>query len=183
MALVAPIFGWAAIPTPNTVLTGSNALEGEGDTVQGNGTTGYFVQSGTTDFSNVTLRNFRTTGGTGSGGGAGLGGALFINDGATVNLNNVHFKANTSIGGAGGAGTVGGKLNNLPTATNSGSDGSNGDNAPSDSAERNQGNGRFGYNGTAGGAATAGFGGTGGNGGNGSNGSDSTIESALATAI
>jgi autotransporter-associated beta strand protein len=131
----------------------------------------------------VTLRNFRTTGGTGSGGGAGLGGALFINDGATVNLNNVHFKANTSIGGAGGAGTVGGKLNNLPTATNSGSDGSKGDNAPSDSAERNQGNGRFGYNGTAGGAATAGFGGTGGNGGNGSNGSDSTIESALATAI
>jgi len=24
MALVAPIFGWAAIPTANTVLTGSN---------------------------------------------------------------------------------------------------------------------------------------------------------------
>lgn len=169
VALVSPIFGWAT-PSPGTVITGTDTLDGSNGTVEGSGSTGYFVQSGTLNIQNVTLRNFKTMGGTGSGGGAGLGGALFVNDGATVNIDNVNFNANTAVGGNGGVGDTGGKLNNLLLATSSGADGNNGDNSPSATAVQNGGNGRNGYNAANGGDAIAGFGGFGGTGGTGDDG-------------
>lgn len=169
VALVSPIFGWG-IPSPGTVFTGTDTLDGSNGTVEGSGSNGYFVQSGTLNIQNIILRNFKTTGGAGSGGGGGLGGALFVNDGATVNLDNVTFNANTAVGGVGGVGETGGKLNNLLSATSNGAIGSNGDNSPSATGVQNGGNGRNGYNGANGGAASAGFGGAGGVGGAGDDG-------------
>ena len=49
------------------------------------------------------VHNFGTTGGTGSGGGAGLGGAFFIDAGATLTVQNTDFKSNRVQGGAGGS--------------------------------------------------------------------------------
>ena len=50
--------------------------------------------------------NFNTTGGTGAGGGAGLGGVFFVDTGATLALHNVSFVGNTATGGTGGGLTV-----------------------------------------------------------------------------
>lgn len=47
--------------------------------------------------------NFVTQGGAGSGGGAGLGGVFFVDEDASLTLNNVDFTRNTVIGGAGGS--------------------------------------------------------------------------------
>src|SRR5258708_6187047 len=48
--------------------------------IDGRESTGFLVQSGgSLTMSDVTLQNFTTTGGVGSGGGAGLGGAVFVN--------------------------------------------------------------------------------------------------------
>lgn len=46
--------------------------------------------------------NYRTKGGDGSGGGAGLGGVFFVDAGANLTLNNVSFSGNTAVGGEGG---------------------------------------------------------------------------------
>jgi len=51
--------------------------------------------------------NFFTEGGAGSGGGAGLGGVFFVDNGANLTLRNVQFIGNTVKGGEGGSvGTV-----------------------------------------------------------------------------
>ncbi len=47
--------------------------------------------------------NFVTVGGTGSGGGAGLGGVIFIDQGASLTVANTDFTRNTVIGGQGGS--------------------------------------------------------------------------------
>lgn len=47
--------------------------------------------------------NFYTRGGNGSGGGAGLGGVFFVDNGQSLTLNNVMFISNTAKGGKGGA--------------------------------------------------------------------------------
>ncbi len=47
--------------------------------------------------------NYYTEGGAGSGGGAGLGGVFFVDNGSTLTLNNTVFKFNTSKGGEGGS--------------------------------------------------------------------------------
>lgn len=148
----------------------------------GGGSTGYFVKTGTLNIINATLQNFTTTGQAGSGGGGGFGGAIFVNSGATVNLNNVNFYANTAVCGDGGVGTEGGNLNNLLTATSNGTNGSDGDAASDNSAYLNGGNGRNGYFGTAGGNASDGTGGSGGAGGNGSGGSPTTADTVLKAA-
>ena len=97
------------------IMTTNNSLDYNGAVVSGaSGNSEFFVKSGTTSISNATLTDFSVTGGAGSGGGAGLGGALFVNTGATVILNNVNFISNTATGGEGGVGSVGGSLNNLP---------------------------------------------------------------------
>ncbi|OYW73666.1 MAG: hypothetical protein B7Z37_20665, partial [Verrucomicrobia bacterium 12-59-8] len=159
-----------ADPLAGVPLTGSNTLDGAGGTISGNSGTGYFVTSGSLDISNVTLQNFQTTGGEGSGGGGGLGGVLFINSGASVTLNNVNFLSNNVIGGQGGVGAVGGALNNMFTTGASAANGANGY-TPTQTTYTDIGGttGTKGYNGSN---SILGFGGAGGNGGNGGNGGD-----------
>ncbi len=76
----------------------------------------FFYDPGTTlssiNISNMTINNAQVTGGSGSqnsplagGGGAGLGGAVFVPPGATITLDNVSFNSNTAHGGIGGHGT------------------------------------------------------------------------------
>ncbi|MDZ4401970.1 autotransporter-associated beta strand repeat-containing protein [Prosthecobacter sp.] len=159
---------------PGTLLTGANNLDGAGGIINGGSDTGYFVNTGSLNLSNVTLQNFQTVGGEGSGGGAGLGGVLFINSGASVTLNNVNFLSNNVIGGQGGVGAVGGTLNggtlnNLITGSTAAS-GANGY-TPTQTTYTDIGGttGTKGYNGSN---SILGFGGAGGNGGNGGNGGD-----------
>ncbi len=186
--LIAPFYGWADYPTPNTVLTGSFTLDGAGATIDANNLpnlTGYFLMSGTLDMSNVTLQNFQTTGGTGSGGGAGLGGTLFINQGVMVTLSNVNIYGSTVIGGMGGTGNNGGILNGFLIPTSNGVDGTDGVEASDISAFTNSGNGGPGTNGYSGSNATDGFGGNGGAGGVGAVGlpDNSTIDIATAESV
>ncbi|ALI54805.1 beta strand repeat-containing protein [Celeribacter marinus] len=49
------------------------------------------------------MHNFTTTGGAGSGGGAGLGGVFFVDQGATLTVINTDFKSNRVEGGQGGS--------------------------------------------------------------------------------
>ena len=170
----------AADPAPGTLLTGVNVIDKAGGTVNGGNGTGYFVQSGSLTIDNATLQNFNSTGGDGSGGGAGLGGAVFVNTGATVTLNNVNLVSNYASGGAGGVGSVGGSLNGLFQVGSSGSTGGAGADADVGGAYVNGGNGLNGYNGYAGGNASSGLGGTGGRGGNGSDGASITADTVKA---
>ena len=90
---------------------------------EGNGGTGIFVGETYSDYSslnnasstsdtNLSIGNsndttiftgYYTEGGAGSGGGAGLGGVFFVDDGSTLTLNNTIFKFNTVKGGEGGS--------------------------------------------------------------------------------
>ncbi|MBE9030755.1 DUF4347 domain-containing protein, partial [filamentous cyanobacterium LEGE 11480] len=85
--------------------------------LDGGGTNGnrlIFVDGGNVNLTDMTLQNGFAQGGAGSGGGLGAGGALFINEGATVNIANTSFLNNQAIGGAGGtAGGAGGGLAGL----------------------------------------------------------------------
>ncbi len=180
-----PFLACATAPSSNTILNGSYTLDNEGGIIDASGfanTTGYFLESGSINFSNVTLQNFTTVGGSGSGGGAGLGGVIFINNGATVTLNNVIFSANSILGGSGGTGSDGGVLNGLFTPVSNGTAGTNGDNSPTNSGYFNGSNGRCGYSGSPGGNASNGFGGAGGNGGNGSDGTTTNVNTVLVAA-
>ncbi|MCW2363950.1 MULTISPECIES: autotransporter-associated beta strand repeat-containing protein [Sphingobium] len=77
------------------VVSGNAALSGNSNVV------GNSVAVGEADRQTV-YTNFRTEGGAGSGGGAGLGGVFFIDSGATLTLNNVSFANNHVKGGEGG---------------------------------------------------------------------------------
>lgn len=181
--LASSISALANYPTPNTILNGTYNLDGNGAIIDARNLpnfTGYFLSSGTLNLNNVTLQNFSTMGGTGSGGGAGLGGTIFVNQGGVLNLNNVNFYGSTITGGTGGIGDVGGVLNNILPSTSSGTNGNSGTSAGSLSAFTNGGNGTPGFPGTAGGDATNGFGGNGGKGGNGSNGLPTNKDTVLA---
>ena len=148
----------------NTTLTG---------TINGGNGPGYYVTGGATlTVNNASLQNFTTTGGSGSGGGAGFGGAIFIDNGAAAVLNGVSFSHDTAIGGVGGTNSpIGGTLNNgvvngyfSPT-----SNGSAGTTPPSPQDNsvvfgNGFGSGINGVTGTPGGSATRGFGGAGGTG-------------------
>jgi len=75
--------------------------------VDGSAAVGTIVVSGLSrsigNSDNATVyTNFFTEGGAGSGGGGGLGGVFFVDQGATLTLNNVQFKSNTVKGGEGG---------------------------------------------------------------------------------
>ncbi|MBB5034214.1 autotransporter outer membrane beta-barrel domain-containing protein [Prosthecobacter vanneervenii] len=160
--------------------------DGGGAIINGNGSNGFFLQSGNLNLSNVTLQNFAVKGGDGSGGGAGMGGALFINSGTNVELNNVNFLSNNAAGGNGGVGTTGGTLNNLFSNTTKAANGSDGreflDTFLGVRIFMNDGNGGNGFhasNGANGAPQVAG--GNGGNGGNGGDGWDiDPINTALA---
>ncbi len=169
----------AQVPPPVTVpnaVTGNTTLTG---TLNGNGGPGYFVTNGATlTINNGLLQNFTTSGGSGSGGGLGAGGAIFIDTGGTVVLNNTSFSHNTAIGGTGGTSSpYGGNLNNIspvvpPDGTPNGANGVNGVLAPDNEFifGDGRGNGTAGIGVTAGGNAINGVGGIGGIGGPGGNG-------------
>lgn len=176
---------WAVDPTVNTVLDGSFSLDGGGGIIDGNSANGYFLKGGDLTLSNVTLQNFAVKGGDGSGGGAGLGGALFINTGTSVELNNVNFLSNNAAGGNGGVGSTGGSLNNLFSNNNKAGNGDNGreflDTFLGIRIFMNDGNGGNGFhasNGAAGAAQVAG-----GNGGDGGAGGDGWDHDPINTAL
>lgn len=178
--LTLPLFTWAVTPTPATALNGNFVLNGAGSTIDATtlaSTVGYFMQSGSIALNNVTFKNFFTVGGAGSGGGAGMGGVLFVNSGVTATINNVSFLANSVQGGLGGVGTVGGSLNNdIIVPTSPGTNGANGGTVYTLASLFNNANGVDGRNGFIGGNAINGPGGNAGNGGNGGDGTGDSVQ-------
>lgn len=168
----------------DTVIDTDTVIDNGGAVISGNGGRGIFVNSGNVTISDTTFVNFSTKGGDGSGGGAGMGGVIFVNDGAAITLNNVNLYGNTATGGRGGVGTTGGNLNGftpaITGAVSNGSTGAVGESGSSADAYLNGGDGRDGYNGERGGNAINGVGGAGGNGGNGSDGSTVTLDNVSA---
>jgi fibronectin-binding autotransporter adhesin len=150
---------------PGVILTSGGVIASP-SVLDGDGKNGFFLKEGTLEINNMTLQNFKTVGGDGSGGGAGLGGALFINTGATVYLNNVNILSNSAVGGKGGVGETGGTLNNLFTGPH-GTSGANGT-TPALITWTDI-NGTTGTKGYGGANNTTGFGGFGGDGGKGGN--------------
>lgn len=77
--------------------------------INGRMNTGYLitdnasVQIGTQGNTQSLVHSFKTVGGAGSGGGAGLGGAFFVNDGASLTVVNTDFANNRVQGGNGGS--------------------------------------------------------------------------------
>jgi fibronectin-binding autotransporter adhesin len=169
LAATAPA-GAQAVITSDTTLTGD---------INGGGQGGYMVMSGTVTVTDATISDFMTRGGDGSGGGAGMGGAFFVNNGATLVLNNVDMLHNTAKGGTGGAVDAhgnailtGGALNGgilQQGQANSGADGTTlVDNALL--VGDGDGNGLDGTIGRNGANSTTGIGGSGGDGGAGQDG-------------
>ncbi len=131
-------------------------INGNNFSIDGNNNQLFFVRSGEVTFSNLTFTNGLAQGSQGGGGGAGMGGALFIYDG-TVSVKDSSFINNRAIGGDGGYSGYGGEGSASfvdPTLANDGPDGE----------FREFGRGGFGGNG--------GFFGNGGKGGNGNDGND-----------
>lgn len=95
------------LASPAAFATGSNTSPTPQVVVDGSNATGTVVVTGTTTAGNANSEtiytNYTTTGGSGSGGGGGLGGVFFVNQGATLTLNNVSFKSNIAKGGEGGS--------------------------------------------------------------------------------
>ena len=96
-------------------ITSTMSFLGGGFAIDGDGITRVFlVNSGTVNFSNMTIRNGYAKGGDGEdsenggggGGGGGMGGAIFVNTGATVSVSNMTFEGNQAVGGNGGDGGV-----------------------------------------------------------------------------
>jgi Hint domain/Passenger-associated-transport-repeat len=85
-------------------------IDGNGNTLSGANTySGLFAYSGAVTIDDLAIENTVAQGGSGGdakrpgGGGAGLGGGLFVASGANVTLSDVTFSNNTARGGAGGA--------------------------------------------------------------------------------
>ena len=119
-----------------------NLAGGASVTVNGNGHTldgeqtymGLFAYAGAVNVNDLTIANTRAIGGKGGiapvagGGGAGLGGGLFVAAGADVTLTDVTFTGDSATGGAGGKGglTPGGRTYNSTHGGGGGLDGGNG---------------------------------------------------------
>lgn len=131
------------------------------------------------DLGQTVFSNFTTSGGDGSGGGAGLGGVFFVDDGRTLTLNNVSMLNNAAQGGTGGIGDIGGSMNRLVSPGTAAS-GQNGANASEGFAQVGGGSGGSGYAGSNGYSAALGVGGAGGRGGAGSNGAAVTADTVWA---
>ena len=162
-----------SLANPNVVNTSSSnpTISVSGNTVT--------VGSSTT---NTLFTNFSTVGGSGSGGGAGLGGVFYVDSGQTLVLNNVSFSSNTTSGGTGGVGTLGGSMNGL-VSSSAAAAGGNGADSPSGYGNVNSGNGGNGFQGWNGANASSGVGGQGGSGGNGSNGIPITADTVYSTLV
>jgi hypothetical protein len=83
-------------------------IEGDNATIDGGGTQrGLFDYAGSLVVSNLTIADTAAIGGAGgpdAGGGAGLGGGLFIAAAGSVTLQGVTFTSDSAVGGAGGGG-------------------------------------------------------------------------------
>ena len=99
--------------------SGSIVVDGSGAnnlTISGNNTRRvFFVYAGNVTISNLNVANGLAKGGNGGadplnggGGGLGAGGALFVNQGANVTVQDVTFNGNSAVGGAGGTLSGGG---------------------------------------------------------------------------
>lgn len=99
----------AQAQTANAVLVDSNTSFGglNGALSTGGQAAGYVitggasVQVGNNDTQSL-VSNFNTIGGAGSGGGAALGGAFFVDSGASLTVLNTDFSSNRAQGGTGG---------------------------------------------------------------------------------
>jgi hypothetical protein len=86
----------------------SLTIDGGGSVLDSGGHRGLFAYAGKVTIENLTIRDAQATGGAGGtgtipgGGGAGLGGGLFVASGASVTLSDVNFIGDGAIGGAGG---------------------------------------------------------------------------------
>jgi autotransporter-associated beta strand protein len=182
LAPVLPVLLVVAAPSSihaQTVLSGTTTITGDQN---GGRAGGYIVESGSLTVDGGNWLNFRTVGGAGSGGGAGLGGAIFVNDGATVRLNGVNMIGNGVVGGRGGVGIVGGNMNGLTIGV-AGSNGAPGITWPDNISLVGDGNGN-GLPGTTGLNGANGTLGRGGNGGMGGTGQDGwSTNPLLATAL
>ena len=125
----------AGIDTIVLSTAGSVTVLGNGYAIDGNGTDGGLsVYSGKVSIADLTIEDTVTRGGDGEksgGGGAGMGGGLFVGPTATVMLTGVTFQTDSAIGGNGGAGGGGGvgggsSLIVPPVAPSSGTDGARG---------------------------------------------------------
>jgi glycosyltransferase involved in cell wall biosynthesis len=178
----------------------SLTTDGAGDTLNGSGKNGGLaVLQGKVTIADLTIEDTVAQGGNATksgGGGAGLGGGLFVGPSASVGISNVSFKTDAAKGGnggTGGGGGAGGKSSLIVPALGlagvkgtSGRSGTRGPVSPSGqpgaagTAGGNGGAGGFGANGgaggkgavggTSGGGASGGAGGAGGSGGPGGTG-------------
>jgi Ca2+-binding RTX toxin-like protein len=124
---------WSLIDSDMTIdgqkkytISGDNNNNGKADQ---NDRPIFFVKSGNVSFKNLTLKNAVAKGGDGydlGGGGAGMGGALFIYQG-NVTVDGVKFEGNQAIGGDGTGGNVqfGGGIGLQNIAANNGHNGFN----------------------------------------------------------
>ena len=107
----ADLSGLAAdLPAINLASGDALTINGGNFTLDAGGTErGLFVESGTVDISDLTIKDAVAVGGSGGvgaaggGGGAGLGGGLFVGQTANVSLQQVNFVSDSATGGAGGA--------------------------------------------------------------------------------
>jgi uncharacterized protein with beta-barrel porin domain len=170
-------------------LNSNITLNGNGNTLSGNNAfRGLFVYSGTVAINDLTIENAVAAGGDAgqaAGGGAGLGGALFVKDGANVTISNLVAQNNAATGGDGGAqtasgvtgggGGMGGDGGTVVSGTNGGGGGL-GSGATGGSNSGNGGDGIAQGEGAGGdGTDSGGGGGTGGNNGGGGGSGDQSV--------
>ncbi|MEP7336775.1 MAG: putative Ig domain-containing protein [Acidobacteriota bacterium] len=89
----------------------SITINGNGHFLDGAGAhRGLFVYAGAVAIQNLAIQNAVAQGGAGAGGGsgAGLGGALFVNTGASVTISGVSFNGNAAKGGSDSSNSVSG---------------------------------------------------------------------------
>lgn len=98
-------------PVPSIAKNGGFSLtvNGNNNTIDGGGQyRPFFVDEGAVAINDLAVQNGMAQGGDGSGGGLGAGGAVFVDAGANVTLNNVDFDDNDAAGGDGRAVASGG---------------------------------------------------------------------------
>ncbi|MDB5804315.1 MAG: autotransporter protein, partial [Betaproteobacteria bacterium] len=93
----------------NSVLGSTVVINGNGHTLDGAGTyRGFFIGAGSTTINDLTMSGLKAQGGAGGvelaggGGGMGAGGAVFVQTGAALTINNVSLLSNSAAGGNGG---------------------------------------------------------------------------------
>lgn len=155
------------------------AIEGNNNTLDGGGADGGLaVLAGKVSISDLTIEDTVALGGDGEqsgGGGAGLGGGLFVGPSATVAVSNVSFVGDAATGGTGGHGGGGGHGGHssliVPPIGAPGTTGTPGTNPPYPPPATGAPGGQGGDGGTGGFGRSGGFGGGGGRGAAGASGS------------